>query len=77
MPVVFSLRIEGVFHVNRVSSLCLIFVYFILLYVVRNTFYVKYDKNGDLTVGDRQIQDYSLPEFVSEQVTKNPVVFWI
>jgi hypothetical protein len=50
--VVFPLRIEGVFHVNRVSSLCLIFVYFILLYVVHNTFYVKYDKNGDLTVGD-------------------------
>jgi hypothetical protein len=41
------------------------------------TFYVQYDKNGDLTVGDRQIRDYSLPESVSEQVTKNPVAFWI
>jgi hypothetical protein len=41
------------------------------------TFYVQYDKNGDLTVGDRQIRDYSLPESVSEQITKNPVAFWI
>ncbi|CAD6340748.1 unnamed protein product [Miscanthus lutarioriparius] len=41
------------------------------------TFYVQYDKNGDLTVGDRQIRDYSLPESVSEQVTKNPIAFWI
>jgi hypothetical protein len=41
------------------------------------TFYVQYDKNGDLTVGDRQIRGYSLPESVSEQVTKNPVAFWI
>lgn len=41
------------------------------------TFSLKYDKNGDLMIGNRCIQKYSVPSGVSWSMLKTPVAFWM
>ncbi|KAJ1293702.1 hypothetical protein BS78_01G088700 [Paspalum vaginatum] len=42
------------------------------------TFYLKYEKNGDLTTGySRNVRYYRVPDATTEAILKNPVAFWM